>query len=133
MEELEKKYKNIKNLEKLKNIVKILYVQYKNKHQREIIIKKMNEKNFFIDYFNILDKRQIFRWGQEEVYNTFNSIINIEKKYWGILIAPTGFGKSFLHFLICGLYFKNNNKTIIIMSKRKEILKCLLVDNQTNY
>ena len=39
----------------------------------------MNEKNFFIDYFNILDKRQIFRWGQEEVYNTFNSIINIEK------------------------------------------------------
>ena len=122
----------VKDINKIKNEAIQLYEKYYPDHIKLLDDFDEDEKKIYIIEFQILDNKLIFRWGQEEVYSTFSYIIHTEKKYWGILIAPTGFGKSFLHFLMCGLYLKNNNKTAIILTKRKEILKDLLKNNEIN-
>src|SRR5438477_10437111 len=47
----------------------------------------------------------VFRYGQKEAYDKFNTMI-CENTYWGLMIAPTGWGKTMMHYLFMGSFFK---------------------------
>lgn len=62
-----------------------------------------------------------YKYGQEQCCNNFKQILQ-QKKYWGMIIAPTGWGKSYTHILLFGLYFQTNIKNVMLITKRKDIL-----------
>lgn len=92
-------------------------------HQNDEInelTRKNKEKIKSIELFS-------FRYGQKQVYDKFNNILE-KKKYWGLLIAPTGWGKSMMYYLFIGLFFKKYDKNIIFISKRKDILQNVILE-----
>ena len=64
----------------------------------------------------------LFKYGQEQCYDNFKKVFD-KDKYWGLLIAPTGWGKSFMHVLFIAYFWsKFPNKNVLLLSKRKDIL-----------
>ena len=90
------------------------------KEERNEIILIEEERNEII----LKDKKHKFefRYGQKEVFDNFNNILEKGDKYWGAIIAPTGWGKSLVHLLLIGLYVKKHKKNIILLTKRKDVL-----------
>lgn len=62
-----------------------------------------------------------FRYGQKEAYDIFKQKLQLPK-YWGLMIAPTGWGKSMMHYIFIGYFFQKFNKNILLITKRKDIL-----------
>ncbi len=62
-----------------------------------------------------------FRYKQKEAYDMFDQKLDLET-YWGLVIAPTGWGKSMIHYLFMGLFFNKSNKNIFLITMRKDIL-----------
>jgi superfamily II DNA or RNA helicase len=63
------------------------------------------------------------RYGQEDAFEKFRSAITNEK-YWGLMIAPTGWGKTLMHLIFFGYYLsKNKNKNVMLLTKKKDLLK----------
>ena len=73
--------------------------------------------NLYYKHMNIME----YRYGQKEAYNIFRKKIK-QPQYWGLMIAPTGWGKSMMHYLFMGYFFKKSNKNILLLTKRKDIL-----------
>ena len=73
--------------------------------------------NLYFKHMNIME----YRYGQKEAYNIFRKKIK-QPQYWGLMIAPTGWGKSMMHYLFMGYFFKKSNKNILLLTKRKDIL-----------
>jgi superfamily II DNA or RNA helicase len=63
-----------------------------------------------------------YRYGQKKAYNNFKYVINNCNTYWGLLIAPTGWGKSLIHLLMINTYWNKYNKNVILVTKRKDII-----------
>jgi superfamily II DNA or RNA helicase len=64
----------------------------------------------------------IDRYGQEEAYEAFKQIIKLDY-YWGLMIAPTGWGKSMMHLLFMCYYLDNNpTQNCILITKKKDLL-----------
>lgn len=70
-----------------------------------------------------MDIEYIFKYkhGQNIAHNRFIKILNLDK-YWGLLICPTGWGKSMMHLLFMSSYWDKYNNTILLLTKRKDIL-----------
>lgn len=65
-----------------------------------------------------------FRYKQEEIMNSFKEKIETLIKYYGIFIAPTGYGKTIMYLLFIASFLrKYNTKNILIITKRKDLLK----------
>lgn len=97
-----------------------------NRVNRDVIYtyKKSNvKKNEPV--WTIEDKREgkfSFRYGQKEALESFIQILALAN-YCGVMIAPTGWGKSLMHLLFIGeFYRKYPNKSAIIITKNKDIL-----------
>ena len=73
--------------------------------------------NLYYKHMNIME----YRYGQKEAYNIFRKKIK-QPQYWGLMIAPTGWGKSMMHYMFMGYFFKKSNKNILLLTKRKDIL-----------
>lgn len=91
-----------------------LYKQEQNKFN-QIILSSDSESEEDI-------KGVILRDWQEDLVEDFRDFINSDKKA-GIIIAPTGCGKSYImNYLAIFEYIKKFNCDCLIMTKRKEIL-----------
>ena len=66
-----------------------------------------------------------FWYGQKEAYKEFERILSLST-YWGLLIAPTGWGKSMMYYLFIGLFFRKFQKNVIFITKRKDILQSVV-------
>lgn len=120
------------NIKFTKDIVKLLYNN---------IINKINEGwtnseilywydlyspivEFILDNINKLFN---YRYGQEIAHQEFNNVLKLSS-YWGLLVCPTGYGKSILHYLFISSYMNNNiNKNCMITTKRKDILNDVMI------
>ena len=79
-----------------------------------------------LDQFNFLIS--LDRYGQLETFEAFKRIFKFDY-YWGMMIAPTGFGKSLMHLLfLC--YFLEQNPTLncILITKKKDLLTDINID-----
>ncbi len=86
-------------------------------------------EEFVFNDNEILCEEFVFRYGQKNAYDKFNEMIS-NKKYWGLMIAPTGWGKSMMHYLFMGSFFKKCNKNILLITKRKDILQDVIKEIQ---
>lgn len=68
-----------------------------------------------------------FRYGQEECYEIFKQKLELPK-YWGLMIAPTGWGKSMMHYLFIGYFFSKFKKNVLLVTKRKDILVDVIIE-----
>lgn len=107
--------------------------QYNVKY--EIVTDVINQQIDKVKNIYVLDRKQIFdediiqdninrikyRHGQKQAHDSFMNILNFNT-YWGLLIAPTGWGKSFMHQLFIASYWSKFNKSIMLITKRKDIL-----------
>lgn len=76
---------------------------------------------------NVKSETFLSRFGQKEAYDVFIKILSYEM-YWGLLLAPTGWGKSFMHVLFIGAYlakFREKSKTIVLITSRLDVCKDL--------
>lgn len=65
-----------------------------------------------------------FRFKQEEIMNIFKKKIETLNQYYGVFIAPTGYGKTIMYLLFIALFLiKYNTENILIITKRKDLLK----------
>ena len=78
--------------------------------------------------FNVQEVFQ-FRYGQLEAYEIFKKKLELDN-YWGLMIAPTGWGKSMMHYLFIGYFFNKFNKNILLITKRKDILSDVINEIQ---
>ena len=79
-----------------------------------------------LDQFDFLIS--LDRFGQKETFEAFKQIFKFDY-YWGMMIAPTGFGKSLMHLLfLC--YFLEQNPTLncILITKKKDLLTDINTD-----
>lgn len=77
-----------------------------------------------------IENKFVYRYGQDIAHNEFKNILELAS-YWGLLICPTGYGKSILHNLFIASYWNKYNKNIMLITKRKDILQdqlCTLND-----
>lgn len=80
---------------------------------------------------DILTSKYTYKYKQKECYDKFMEILK-NPPYWGMLIAPTGWGKSFMHLLLIGAYMKvYNDMNIVFITKRKELLEDQYSDMET--
>ena len=64
-----------------------------------------------------------WRFGQYETYTKWQQKLTLDK-YWGAIIAPTGWGKSFMTMVMIGIFLlKNPAKNILYITKRKDVLE----------
>jgi hypothetical protein len=64
-----------------------------------------------------------WRFGQFETYTKWQQKLTLER-YWGAIIAPTGWGKSFMTMVMIGIYLLiNPGKNILYITKRKDVLE----------
>lgn len=62
------------------------------------------------------------RLGQIEAYDAFKQILKLDY-YWGLMIAPTGWGKSMIHLLfLCYFLELNPTQNCILLTKKKDLL-----------
>jgi len=77
-----------------------------------------------------------YRYGQQKAYEAFVTVLKLVS-YWGLLLAPTAWGKSFVHLLYIAAYlykFQGTDtkpKNIILMSMRVDVCKDLCSDMKT--
>jgi len=77
-----------------------------------------------------------YRYGQQKAYEAFVAVLMLVS-YWGLLLAPTAWGKSFVHLLYIAAYlykFQGTNtkpKNIILMSMRVDVCRDLCSDMKT--
>jgi len=64
---------------------------------------------------------KLTRYGQQEAFDKFKSVMLLDY-YWGLLLAPTGWGKTLMHNIFFGEYFKHNHKHAILLTKKKDLL-----------
>jgi hypothetical protein len=70
----------------------------------------------------IINSIKLDRYGQSEAYEAFKQIFKLDY-YWGLMIAPTGWGKSMMHLLFLNYYLNTNpNKNVILLTKKKDLL-----------
>ena len=69
----------------------------------------------------LTDIIKLTRYGQQEAFDKFKHKITLDY-YWGLLLAPTGWGKTLMHNIFFGEYFKHNNKHAILLTKKKDLL-----------
>ena len=72
-----------------------------------------------------------FRYGQKEAYDIFKQKLQLPT-YWGLMIAPTGWGKSMMHYIFIGYFFQKFNKNILLITKRKDILLGVIKEIKTS-
>lgn len=70
-----------------------------------------------------------FKYGQDTAYDIFREKMRLPG-YWGLMIAPTGWGKSMMHYLFMGLFFQQSNRNILLLTKRKDILSDVIAEIQ---
>ena len=64
-----------------------------------------------------------WRFGQFDTYTKWQQKLTLER-YWGAIIAPTGWGKSFMTMVMIGIFLlKNPGKNILYITKRKDVLE----------
>ena len=64
-----------------------------------------------------------WRFGQFETYTKWQQKLT-QERYWGAIIAPTGWGKSFMTMVMIGIFLlKNPGKNILYITKRKDVLE----------
>ena len=101
-----------------------IIIEINNNYPKDVNpkIDALNEASLFLvnTYFKYKNKNK-YRYGQEEAYKLFMSKMDLSE-YWGLMIAPTGWGKSMMHYLFMGYFFEKNNKNILLITKRKDIL-----------
>ena len=126
-------YKNLINYFNLKNIKFIIYFDndYNDLtylYNDELILNYNKEVLYQAN--KLTTKKIILKIWQNELVNNFNSfLINNELKA-GMVIAPTGCGKSFMiRYLIIFCYILKYKNDVIIMNKRKEIFDKTFIDN----
>ncbi|VBB17658.1 DEXDc helicase [Yasminevirus sp. GU-2018] len=77
-------------------------------------------------------EKYTYKYRQKECYDKFLEILKTPS-YWGMLVAPTGWGKSFMHLLLIGAYFKvhNDGTNVVIVTKRKDLVEDQHLDMDT--
>ena len=81
-----------------------------------------NNPEPFVLQVNKTNIIKLDRFGQSEAYEEFKKIFN-QQKYWGLMIAPTGWGKTLMHLVFFGHYLNNNNdKNVVLITKKKDLL-----------
>ena len=126
-------YKNLIEFFKLKNIEFTIYFDndYNDLtylYNDDLIINY--NKEILYQANKLTTKKIILKIWQNELVNNFNSfLINNELKA-GMVIAPTGCGKSFMiRYLIIFCYIQKYKNDVIIMNKRKEIFDKTFINN----
>jgi superfamily II DNA or RNA helicase len=62
------------------------------------------------------------RYGQQSAFDKFKMIFDMQK-YWGLMIAPTGWGKTLMHLIFLGYYLSQNKNThVMLLTKKKDLL-----------
>jgi superfamily II DNA or RNA helicase len=88
-------------------------------------LKALNEISNYLteQYFTIHSIPNIFtyKYGQDIAHLSFVNALR-KSRYWGIIVAPTGWGKSMMNYIFMGEFFRNSNKNILLLTKRKDIL-----------
>jgi hypothetical protein len=72
-----------------------------------------------------LPEQELINWrfGQFETYTKWQQKLMLNK-YWGAIIAPTGWGKSFMTMVMIGVFLlKFPAKNILYITKRKDVLE----------
>lgn len=113
------------------DFVRTYYDSKPESFESNLIINNLDQLNKLIklnnlDQFDFLIK--LDRFGQKETFEAFKQIFKLDY-YWGMIIAPTGFGKSLMHLLfLC--YFLEQNPTLncILITKKKELLTDINTD-----
>ena len=101
-----------------------------NDHQDIYDDHKINDNNNN-DYQDINNNHKInnnkfsYRYGQNIAVKKFKSILELPE-YWGLLVAPTGWGKSMIHLLFIGEFWKKSIKSVFLITKKKDILHDLI-------
>lgn len=102
--------------------------------ENPVFEKKVNYNRETLDRTDELKNIFKFRYGQEIAYNNFRDKLRLDS-YWGLMIAPTGWGKSMMHYIFMGLFLEKCNKNIFLITKRKDILEDVIneIQDQINY
>lgn len=70
-----------------------------------------------------------WRFGQEVTYNKWCEWLDTAQTYWGVVIAPTGWGKSFMTMIMIGAFLlKYPGKNVLYITKRKDVLSSQFSD-----
>ena len=114
----------VDDVQKLKDFFDVTNIKFEDVTNSLDFNKPLNNNNIHkedMEKIKIEKNKFNFRYGQKEVYDNFNKILDSDK-YWGAIIAPTGWGKSLVHLILMGLYLKKHKKNIILLTKRKDVL-----------
>jgi len=75
-----------------------------------------------------------WRFGQFETYNKWKTVLDQTQKYWGSVIAPTGWGKSFMTMVMIGAFLlRQPAKNVLYITKRKDVLGSQFLDSKFKY
>jgi len=95
----------------------------------------INQLDQLIQYNNLDNFNKLInlnRYSQLEAFNAFKKIIKLDI-YWGLIIAPTGFGKSLLHIIfLCYYLEKNPLLNCMLITKKKDLLTDINSDIDTD-
>ena len=105
---------------KLKDYLNKINIEFEDVTNTIDLTKRINYKNLLKEDEE-KENNKIFRFGQKEVFDNFTEKLNLPK-YWGAVIAPTGWGKSFIHLILIGLYLSKYKKNVMLLTKRKDVL-----------
>ena len=118
-------YESKKTYFDINKIINCRYPIGKNKKINNLneICKDINE-DIHNDKKKYYDFR--FRYGQELAFNIFKDKIKAHS-YWGLMVAPTGWGKSMMHYIFIEHYLtQQTNKNVLLLSKRIDIMEGIL-------
>lgn len=117
----------------------VKYNVYFDFHQSIINVLKQNKIKYIVhDIHDFYDKTydnkpeplifecntiiKLNRYGQNEALYYFKEIL-LSNMYWGLLIAPTGWGKTLMHLIFFGHYLHENPlRNTILITKKKDLL-----------
>jgi superfamily II DNA or RNA helicase len=74
---------------------------------------------------------KLTRYGQQDVLNKFKDVLK-NKTYWGVMIAPTGWGKTLMHNIFFGEYLKHGKKNAMLITKKKDLLNDIGINIHKN-
>ena len=111
----------INNNKSYSNIIIELNNNYPiNKHPKLNAINELSVYILNLYYkYNKQNELMHYRYGQEKAYNCFKEKLT-NTTYWGLMIAPRG--KSMMHYIFMGYFFKHSSENILLITKRKDIL-----------
>ena len=120
------KYKIKYNIHDKHNFIRTYYDSNPEKLEPdEILNKQIEQLTQQIQQTQLNRCKQLIsldRFGQKESFETFKQMICLDY-YWGLMIAPTGWGKSMIHLLFMNYYLSNNpTLNCILLTKKKDLL-----------